>query len=613
MSDDGSKREVVMVTGAAGFIGRALVERLAERWRVLALERPGSPDVPHAAATFGVDLASDDSVGAALRRVRAEHGARIASVIHLAAYFDLEGKPHPDYERVTVRGTERLLRELQSFELGQFVFMSTLLVHAPGRRGEPIDEDAPIDPKLPYRESKIKTEMLIRGQRGDIPAVFVRPAGVYDDQGHAAFLAHQIARIHERRPDGRVYPGDPDSGQPFLHLDDLVEALLRIVERRHELPPEVALLLAEPETPTFRELQDAIGCLIHGEHWETVRIAPSVARLGATLEADVFDVDPFVRPWMIDIANDHYEVDISRASRLLGWRPRHSLLEHLPEMIRALKADPSGWYRANKLNPAVVADKAPEVPETSKHGQGHGPGQADMKQHMQQMRDMHFGMLWPHFVNLMLGAWLVGSAFAFGAFDAPAFGEAVLRVTADRGLADPADRMVWLGWSDLVSGALVMLFSLLSLSQQRFRWAPWANTAVGVWLLFAPLVFWSPSAAIYTNDTLIGSLVIAFAILVPMMPGMSMASMMDESDLPVGWSYCPSTYLQRVPIVALGFIGFVISRQLTAYQLGHAEGVWEPFFAGTGGLNATETIITSDVSKALPIADAGLGAVSYVF
>jgi uncharacterized membrane protein len=126
-------------------------------------------------------------------------------------------------------------------------------------------------------------------------------------------------------------------------------------------------------------------------------------------------------------------------------------------------------------------------------------------------------------------------------------------------------------------------------------------------------VFWAPSAAVYTNDTMVGTLVIAFAILVPMMPGMSHASMMDKSNLPVGWSYSPSTYLQRIPIIALGFIGFLIARQLTAYQLNHVDGVWEPFFSGRAGLDGTETIITSDVSKAWPVPDGGLGAVSYLF
>jgi hypothetical protein len=169
-----------------------------------------------------------------------------------------------------------------------------------------------------------------------------------------------------------------------------------------------------------------------------------------------------------------------------------------------------------------------------------------------------------------------------------------------------------LAWSDLVSGLLVILFGALALSP-RFSWAQWANTAVGIWLLFAPLVFWSPSAAVYANDTLIGALVIAFSILVPMMPGMSHESMMDESDVPIGWSYCPSTYLQRLPIIALGAIGFFIARELAAYQMGHVDGIWEPFFAGQGGLNGTEFIVTSDVSKAWPIPDGGLGAVSYMF
>src|SRR5207245_8692812 len=44
----------------------------------------------------------------------------------------------------------------------------------------------------------------------------------------------------------------------------------------------------------------------------------------------------------------------------------------------------------------------------------------------------------------------------------------------------------------------------------------------------------------------------------------------------------------------------------------HSRRVWEPFFAGAGGRNGSETIITSSVSKAWPIADAGLGAVSYL-
>lgn len=604
--------DIVLVTGASGYIGRAVLTRLAKRYTVVALDRAGPRNPPAAVESIDIDLTSDASVSAALQRVRAGYGGHIASVIHLAAYFDLEGTPNRDYERITIRGTQRLLHELQAFEVEQFVFASTLLVHAPGRPGQLINEESPLDPKLPYRESKIKTEKLIREERGKIPVVFIRPAGVYDDQGHAAFLAHQIARIYERQLNSRVYPGNLDTGQPSLHLNDLTDALERIVERRHELPAELPLLLGEPRTPTFRETQDAIGCLVHGEKWNTKEIPSSIASIGAVLQAKVFDEDPFIRPWMVDIASDHYEIDIARARKLLDWRPRHALLDTLPKIIKGLKADPTSWYRSNKLNAAVVADQAPTVldrtAQDSKADEHEGDG---MPKHMEQMRSMHFGMLWVHFFNMMLGAWLVSSAFAFGAFDSQTFSEAIHRVTAERGLSDPSLRMLWLGWSEIASGAFIMLFSALSLSP-RFAWAQWANATVGFWLLLAPLVFWAPSAAAYANDTLIGALVITFAVLVPMMPGMSMESMMDESDLPVGWSYSPSTYLQRLPIVALAFIGLIIARQLAAYQLGHIDGVWEPFFTGDNGRNGTETIVTSDVSEAWPVADGGLGAVTYL-
>jgi len=59
--------------------------------------------------------------------------------------------------------------------------------------------------------------------------------------------------------------------------------------------------------------------------------------------------DPFIKPWMIDRANDHYALDITRARTLLGWEPKRSLRATLPKMIAALKLDPLGWYRENKL------------------------------------------------------------------------------------------------------------------------------------------------------------------------------------------------------------------------------------------------------------------------
>ncbi|HEV8439508.1 MAG TPA: vitamin K epoxide reductase family protein [Methylomirabilota bacterium] len=133
---------------------------------------------------------------------------------------------------------------------------------------------------------------------------------------------------------------------------------------------------------------------------------------------------------------------------------------------------------------------------------------------------------------------------------------------------------------------------------------------MGAWLQFAPLVFWAPSPVAYVNDTLVGAFAIALSILVPMMPGMAhhMAMMKPGPEIPPGWTYNPSSWHQRAPIIALGFAGWFISRHLAAVQLGYMGAAWEPFF-GPG----TDRVLHSTVSQMWPISDAGLGAAAYTF
>ncbi|MBI3345009.1 MAG: SPW repeat protein [Gammaproteobacteria bacterium] len=238
-------------------------------------------------------------------------------------------------------------------------------------------------------------------------------------------------------------------------------------------------------------------------------------------------------------------------------------------------------------------------------------------EHGDMMVEDHRKLLWPHYLNLMLGFWLLTSPFTLGYLSDFVPDANQLRVMAERGLPSFEFRNLAVTWSDVVSGVLVIVFSLLSAnSSRRYPWAQWANALVGFWLLFAPLVFWTPLPEAYANDTLIGSLVIAFSVLVPMMPGMSMEGMMGKPDVPPGWAYTPASWLQRMPIAVLALIGFFIARVLGAYQLGHIDTVWEPFFAGSGEMkgmmNGTETIITSSVSKAWLIPDGALGAIVYM-
>src|SRR5690606_28985700 len=123
-----------------------------------------------------------------------------------------------------------------------------------------------------YPQSKIETEAVIRAERGEIPAVLLRVAGVYTETGQQPTLVQQIRRIYERDLESHLFPGDPRTGQALVHLDDAVDAIARAVERRATLPDEVAIIVGEPEPPTYEQLQDLIGRRLWGHDWTTVRI-----------------------------------------------------------------------------------------------------------------------------------------------------------------------------------------------------------------------------------------------------------------------------------------------------------------------------------------------------
>ncbi|MEC5399689.1 NAD-dependent epimerase/dehydratase family protein [Uliginosibacterium sp. H1] len=577
-----ASKPIVIITGAAGDIGSALSAALAASFQVVGLDRKTDTGI------VAVDLAAADSVTAALAGIRAGHGKRIAAVVHLAAFFDFTGEDNPLYEQVNVQGTRHMLDALQGFEVERFIYASTMLVHRAGEPGDVIREDTPIEPGWAYPASKARAEEAVRVHHGRIPYVILRLAGLYDDTTAVPTLANQIARIYERDFQSHLYPGDKRAGQAFLHRDDMIDAFLRVIDRRDTLPPAAAILVGEPEAMSFEALQDRIGKLIHGEkEWGTLRIPAPVAQAGAWLQQkaepvvpDALDAGelPFIRPFMVRMAEDHYAIDITLAQRLLGWAPRHDIRRGLGALVASLKAGPGDWYRRNKVSPPqwlAAAEQADTDPEQLR------------RRHERWQTHAHGSHRWTHWANIALAGWLIASPPALGY------------------------QSGWLQFSDVASGLLLGLFASLSL-HPRAGWARWACAAIGCWLMLAPLVLWTQDASAYLNGTLVGMLVVAFALLWPPTPGVSPLAEMHGPTTPPGWDFSPSSWGQRLPIVVLAFVGFYISRYLAAYQLGHIDGAWDPFFdGGPDPKNGSEEIVTSYVSEAFPIPDAGLGALTY--
>ncbi len=579
------QKPVILITGASGNIGSALSASLQHDYQVVGMDQEAADGI------LAADLTSADSLALAFYKFRQQFGSHIAAVIHLAAYYDFTGEVSPLYDEVNVKGSEKLLAALSDFEVERFIYSGTMLVHEPVSPGQLVSETTPINPKWAYPESKAKTEACIRQHRNGIPCTFLHLAGIYNDVSAVPTLSHQIARIYERDMKSHLYAGDLNAGQAFIHQDDMTALFRRCVERRNDLPEDCTILAGEHEVLSYSELQHELGRLIHGEQtWRTISLPQSVAKAGAWLQLKAEPVipdavdhgePPFIRPFLIKLASDHYALDISRAQELLDWQPKYAIHDVLPKMVRQLKKDPMAWYQRNGIRPpdwVTAADKLSKNPETLR------------KRHENWYRQEYSRNLWGPWLNIGLGFWLIAS---------------IPRLNY---------QPVALTYSDILSGIAVIILGFLSLSW-RLPQARWATAAIGCWVLTAPLVFWTTQAAVYLNSCVIGCFIIAFSVLLRPAPGVSPLAAMAGPDIPPGWSVSPSSWFQRLPIIILAVIGFFISAYMAAYQLGHIDNVWEPFFSGAiadDGKNGTAEIITSSVSEAWPIPDAGAGALVYL-
>jgi hypothetical protein len=252
----------------------------------------------------------------------------------------------------------------------------------------------------------------------------------------------------------------------------------------------------------------------------------------------------------------------------------HGLMEQDPRgHITMMKMEQEHRQLALEL-PRLLLQKEAQVYQELQSAQAEA--QAKMPETGKMMLEMVAMAPWSQIPLLVLGPWLIASPFSLGY------------------------RSVPLIWSDVISGILITALAVIAFRTKRVSPA-WASTFVGLWVAFAPLAFWAPDAVAYANDTLVGMLVIVFAMIIPMMIDM------PGPEVPLGWLYNPASWQQRAPILALALVSFFLAQYMAAFQLGYIPWAWDPIFG-----DGTVRVIGSDLSKSFPISDAGLGAFVYL-
>jgi len=305
----------VLVTGAAGFIGHHVVEKLVETgYRVIALDNlvRASPRGIKVLRDLGLDLVTVDirDLGG-MKRLLEEY--RPEAIVHAAALIDVyESTRLPDlYVDVNVRGTAVLLRASVEAGVSRFIYLSSAAVY-----GEPvclpIDEEHPTNPLSPYGASKLGGEYLVKSMQrsvGKPDYVILRLFNVYGPgQDPASPYAGVISKFvsNATRGESLVIYGDGEQTRDFIHVDDVVEAIIRSLETEH-----------------INEVYN-IGS---GKSVKIKELAEVVKELAGRKELQLLYREP--RPGDIK----HSRANIEKALRKLNWRPRKDLKQGISELL----------------------------------------------------------------------------------------------------------------------------------------------------------------------------------------------------------------------------------------------------------------------------------------
>ncbi|MQA90724.1 MAG: NAD-dependent epimerase/dehydratase family protein [Gemmatimonas sp.] len=237
---------LALVTGATGFIGRHLVDRLSsEGWRVRALVRPSS-DVRHF-RDIGVELSPGDIRDPASIRM-AVAGTDV--VFHLAA--TTAARSELEYEQVNSGGTRRVVEAVRTASPAprRLVYLSSYAAAGPAVSGRPRRLKDPPMPLTAYGRSKLTGETLVReAEREGVQVLVVRAPAVYGPGDRALLPYFRLVRW-------RLAP-IPGGAERRLHLifaPDLAEAL-----RSGADAGPGTFAVAEPVEHRWADVVDAIA------------------------------------------------------------------------------------------------------------------------------------------------------------------------------------------------------------------------------------------------------------------------------------------------------------------------------------------------------------------
>lgn len=331
----------VLVTGATGFIGVRLVERLLERGdRVACLVRQTSDTsrLERLSVEWRVGSLGDEaSLTAALEGVDA--------VYHLAGM--VHGRRLEDFLEVNSDGAERLCRAAAAMPTPPVVLLvSSLAATGPSLPCQPHDEATNPAPVSFYGQSKLAGEHACRRYADRVPLSILRPPVVFgpgDRDGLLLFKALKRFPIH-------FVPQMKGLPLSLIYVDDLVEAMVAVTERGERVAPNAGpndprglYFAADPAASSYADMGRMVAAAIDKKivvicrrKYPLLPLAIAGDVIGRIKgKAPLFGMDK-----LREASASGWVCDPQKIMTTLGWKPAASLGDHYKETL--------AWYRENK-------------------------------------------------------------------------------------------------------------------------------------------------------------------------------------------------------------------------------------------------------------------------
>jgi len=314
---------MILVTGANGFVGKALVRELIQRFpskQIIAVTRSSPNSNPVGAILRHVECIGQNTDWGSM------HG--INTVVHCAARVhvmkDKSANPLAEFRFVNVEGTANLARQAAAAGVRRFVFISSIKVNGEStRNGQPFSASDEPNPEDPYGVSKYEAEEILHqiASETGMEVVIIRPPLVYGSGVKANFAS--MMRLLAR---GFPLPlaAVTENRRSFVALDNLLDLIVVCLD--HPAAANQTFLVSDGEDISTTELLRRMGRALHRPA-RLLYVPVFLLKIGAMV---------INRAGVFQRLCGSLQLDINKTKEILGWQPPITIDEGLRRAARGV-------------------------------------------------------------------------------------------------------------------------------------------------------------------------------------------------------------------------------------------------------------------------------------